>query len=231
MIKTVVEREVITPNEYIQDFFAPLDNICKTVMKAQEGRAREAEARGETGKEPRRLEEGEHVLLRHPLPKLREDLQIKVSAKLQPKVRLEAYAVLKRGGEAYVLGGVATEHEITMFTQPAYADLFVPLSMSNQELSASIDEQTKIILEGIHAGRAVAQALDGRVKVELADRTREEQFNKTYKKLGASLDERRGVWVDLAQFDHHYFEDQAGGIHYIETYAQMHFASTSTSKS
>ena len=127
-----------------------------------------------------------------------------MSAKLQPRGRLEAYLILKRVGEAYVLGDVATKAEVTAVTQPVHANCLVPLNV--QELSAPIDEQTKVILEGIHMGRIVAQAVDGRIKVELADRTREEQFYKTYKKLGTSLDGRRGVWLDLAQFDH-YFND------------------------
>ena len=36
---------------------------------------------------------------------------MKVSAKLQPKARLEAYVILKRIGENYVLGDVATQRE------------------------------------------------------------------------------------------------------------------------
>ena len=126
-----------------------------------------------------------------------------MSAKLQPRARLEAYLILKVG-EAYVLGDVATKAEVTAVTQPVHADCLVPLNV--QELSAPIGEQTKVILKGIHTGRIVAQAVDGRIKVELVDRTREEQFCKTYKKLGTSLDGRRGVWLDLAQFDH-YFND------------------------
>ena len=93
-----------------------------------------------------------------------------MSAKLQPRGRLEAYFILKRVGEAYVLGDVATKAEVTAVTQPVHADCLVPLNV--QELPAPIDEQTKVILEGIHTGRIVAQAVDGRIKVELADRTR-----------------------------------------------------------
>ena len=94
-----------------------------------------------------------------------------------------------------------------------HADRLVPLNV--QELSVPIDEQTKMIFEGIHTGRIVAQTVDGRIKVELADRTREGQFYKTYKKLGTSLDGRRGVWLDLAQSDH-YFNDYRQA-NYIET--------------
>ena len=107
-------------------------------------------------------------------------------------------------GEAYVLGDVATKAEVTAITQPVHADCLVPLNL--QELSAPIDEQTKVILEGIHTGRIVAQAVDGRIKVELADRTREGQFYETYKKLGTGLDGRRDIWLDPAQFDHYFID-------------------------
>ena len=60
---------------YVQDLVASLHDIYKNVMKNREERAREAEARCETGRVPRRLEEGEHVLLRRPPPNLREDEQ------------------------------------------------------------------------------------------------------------------------------------------------------------
>ena len=127
-----------------------------------------------------------------------------MSAKLQPRARLEAYVILKRVVEAYVLWDVATKTEVTAVTLPVHADRLVPLEV--QELSAPIDEQTKVIFEGVHTGRIVAQAVDRRIEVELADRTREGQLYKTYKKLGTSLNGQGGVWLDLAQFDH-YFND------------------------
>ena len=56
MINAGAAREVITPNGYVQDLVASLHDIYKNDMKTQEQRAREAEARRETGKVPRRLE-------------------------------------------------------------------------------------------------------------------------------------------------------------------------------
>ena len=120
-------------------------------MKAQEERAKEAESRGEASRVARQLQEGEHVLLRRPPAKLRKDGQeVKVSAKLRPKARLEAYVVLKRIGETYVLGDVATRREVSTFTQPVHADRLVLLNV--QELTTPIAEQTKVILEGISPG-------------------------------------------------------------------------------
>jgi hypothetical protein len=153
----------------------------------------------------RRLQEGEHVLLRRPPPKLRGGGQeVKVSAKLQPKARLEAYVVLKRIGETYALGDVATKREISTFIQPVHADHLVPLNV--QELTAPVEEKTKVVLEGAHHGNIVAQALDGRVKIHLTDRAGEETFQKVHKKLGVILDEKRGIWIDLANFDY-FFDD------------------------
>ena len=86
-----------------------------------------------------------------------------MSAKLQLGARLEAYLILKRVGEAYVLGDVAAKAEVTDVTQPVHADCLVPLNV--QGLSAPIDEQTNVILKGIHTGRIVAQAANGRIKV------------------------------------------------------------------
>ena len=205
MIESGTGREVITPNEYVQNLISSLNDIYQNIMKAQEERAKEAEARGEAGRVARHLQEGEHVLLRRPPPKLREDGQeVKVSAKLQPKARLEAYVILKRIGENYVLGDVATKREITTFSQPVHADRLVPLNV--QELTKPVEEKHRIILEGVHPGTIVAQAVDGRVKVHMADRGREEAFFKTHRKLGIVLDEPRGLWVDLSRFDY-FFDD------------------------
>ena len=94
--------------------------------------------------------------------------------------------------------------EVSTFTQPTHADRLVPLNV--QELTSPIAGQTKVILEGIHPGRNTAQAVDGRVRIELSDKNREEMFIKTYKRMNVTMDDRRGIWIDLAQFDH-YFDD------------------------
>ena len=40
----------------------------------------------------------------------------------------------------------------------------------------------------------------------MSDKNREEMFSKTYKRMNATTDDRCGIWIDLAQFDH-YFDD------------------------
>ena len=178
LVKSDSNREIISPNEYVQDFVTSLTDIYKNVMKAQVERAKEAESRGEASRVARQPQEGEHVLPRRPPAKLREDGQeVELSAKLQPKARLEAFVVLKRIGGTYVRGGVATGREVSTFTQPTHADRLVPLNV--QELTSPIAGQTKVILEGIHPGRNTAQAVDGRVRIELSDKNREEMFIKT----------------------------------------------------
>ena len=51
-----------------------------------------------------------------------------VSQRLQPKARIEIYRVLKRVGDSnYVLGDLATGHEVSSFKQPVHADRIVPM--------------------------------------------------------------------------------------------------------
>jgi len=147
---------------------------------------------------------GEHVLLKRPPPTLREEGQeVKVSAKLQPKARLDVYKVIRKLGSNYVLGDVATGKEVQGIVQPVHADRLIALNV--KELTTPISEANRIILEGIHVGYIMAHAVDGRVLVRFSDRTREERFHQTHKGLGTVLAES-GVWLDLARFDH-YFDD------------------------
>ena len=162
LVRSDANRENISPNEYVQDPVTLLSDIYKKVMKAQVEQAKEAESRSEASRVARQLQQGEHVLLRRP------------PAKLQPRARLEAYVVLKRVGETYAQGDVATGREVSTFTQPAHADRLAPLNV--KEDTTPIAEQTKLILEGIHTGRIIAQAVDGRVWIELSDKNSEEMF-------------------------------------------------------
>ena len=126
-----------------------------------------------------------------------------MSAKLQPKARLDVYKVIRRLGSDYVLGDVATGKEVQGIVQPVHADRLIALNV--KELTAPISEANRIILEGIHVGYITAQAVDGRVLVRFSDRTREERFHQTHKGLGTVLAES-GVWLDLARFDHYFDE-------------------------
>ena len=83
-----------------------------------------------------------------------------------------------------------------------------PTALNVQELTTPIAEQTKVILEGVHAGRKTALAVDCRFRIELSDKNCEEMSTKTYKGMNVTMGERCRVWFVLAQCDH-YFDDRA----------------------
>ena len=198
--------EWVSPVEYVNDLKKAMEDIYEEVKQAQERRAEETTARGEQGRIPRQLEVGEHVLLRRPPAMIRDDehQEVRVSAKLQTKARLEIFKVIKRVGESnYVLGDIATGIEVSNIAQPVHADRLVPIGV--QELVDPIEERNRVILEGVYSGNIEQQAIDGRVMVKLANRSQEETFQKEFRKLGVVLNHPRGIWADLSVHDH-YFE-------------------------
>ena len=144
---------------------------------------------------PRKLDNGEHTLVRRP-PFLQAEA---IRHKLQPKQRMGAFKVIKRVGDSdYVLGGTASGKEATGFRQPVHADRLVPLDAF--ELTTPIEETRALALEGQQA-RAMRMAVDGRVLVELAARQKEKDFAFRHRKLLVrEAEDGRGVWLDLATF-------------------------------
>ena len=138
-------------------------------------------------------------MLRRP-PLLQKDAPA-VSRKLQPRARLEAFAIKKQAGpNSFILADIASGAECTSFHQPVHADRLVPMEVP--ELAEPIDEALNLVIEG-RRGTVERQALDGWVLIRLDTAAREDEFAEEFRRLGAKRDaEARGVWVDLQRFAH-----------------------------
>lgn len=186
----------VTPSQYVQELMEAMEKIHADIIKAQERRAEEAEARGEAGRIPRRLEVGEHVLLKTPIINNK-------SRKLQPRAKTYVYKIIKTvgDGDTYVLGDPATGQEDRRIIQPVHADRLIPLLIT--DLTTPIEEKNWITLEGLYEGRIHSQSVDGRVLVKLTNRKLEDKFTNDYRHLGVVRNtDGNGVWVDLTRLDY-----------------------------
>ena len=107
-------------------------NLVGKVKKAQEVRAEPAQAHMQRG--ARELQVGEMVLLRRPpdavlkAQGLDDETVRGVSRGLVPKAEISPYVVIRRFGNAYVLGDPNTKEEVKAFKQPVAAERLVPLT-------------------------------------------------------------------------------------------------------
>ena len=191
---TLPASEAVAAEHYVRELLEAMEKVHNLVRRAQDRREEELRRRAAVGPAPRRLEVGEHVLVRRP-PLLQPE---GVSRKLQARQRMDVYRVIKTIGDAdYVLGDVVSGREVTAFKQPIHADRLVPLDV--QELTEPITEDRRLTIEGT-VGHITKMSLDGRVLVEMGARPRELEFAQRFKKLGATVAAERGVWLDLSKF-------------------------------
>ncbi len=132
-----VNYEEIETKEYVEELHKSLTEIYDKVKKAQEVRAEAAQAHVQRG--ARELQVGEMVLLRRPpeavlkAQGLDEETTRGVSRRLVPKADVSPYVVIRKFGNAYVLGDPNTKEETKAFKQLVAAERLVPLTAGELE--------------------------------------------------------------------------------------------------
>ena len=162
-----VNCEEIETKEYVEELRRSLTEIYDKVKKAQEVRAEEAQAHVQRG--ARELQVGEMVLLRRPpdavlrAQGLDDETVRGVSRRLVPKAEISPYVVIRRFGNAYVLGDPNTKEEVKAFKQPVAAERLVPLTANELKKDTRPRSRWKLLekqeLSKVWAWMAVFESL------------------------------------------------------------------------
>jgi hypothetical protein len=127
-----------------------------------------------------------------------------VSRRLVPEAEISPYVVIRRFGNAYVLGDPNTKEEVKAFKQPVAAERLVPLTAN--ELEEGYETKVSVEVAG-ETGVVQGMGMDGRVRVTFGNEQMEDQVWLRTKPAAVKDMTKGGLWLDLTKIEHTFAEE------------------------
>ncbi len=121
-----------------------------------------------------------------------------------PKADISPYVVIRKFGNAYVLGDPNTKEEVKAFKQPVAAERLVPLTAD--ELEEGYETKVSVEVAG-ETGIVQGMGMDGRVRVTFEDEQTEDRVWLRTKPAAVKDLTRGGIWLDLTKIEHTFAEE------------------------